>query len=117
LLGVIRGMQCNIRLGVQDVELPMIADAKTARRDFQGCRRGSEDAEMPIRARGPVGSEAIPVWGHRAVVLAIPSAACRRAAGLRLEERQGEAKTQQRKQQTGGDPLHKQMDCTTSQMP
>jgi uncharacterized membrane protein len=47
-------------------------------------------------------------------MLAVPAAACGNAAGLRLQERQGEAQAQQREQQTGRNPAHKLMDCTTS---
>src|SRR5271165_1894999 len=71
LPGDIRRAQSDKRWRISDGELSMSSDAQNARRDFQGGRSRSEHAEMPIRAGRRGGSETVPLWGHRAVVLAI----------------------------------------------
>ncbi len=68
---------------------------------------------MPKRTGGREEPETVPVRGHGAMVLAVAPATGRYAAGLRLQEGQAETQAQQRKQQTGVDPAHKQMDCTS----
>ena len=71
---------------------------------------------MAVRAVGRAGAESVPVLGHCAVVLAVAPATCGNRVALCLQERQREPETQQREQQTGGDPSHEQVDFTTSQI-
>jgi hypothetical protein len=75
----------------------MTADAQNSWRGFKGRGNRSEHAEMPVRAFRCDGAEAVAIWGHRTMVLAVPPTARGRAIGLRLQERQSEPTTQQRK--------------------